>query len=53
MPFTPNDALDLLFSEDLIPQHVIEELPEDLHVRLPTPSPLLFLPMPCRCVPYP
>jgi len=33
MPFTPDDALDLLFSEELIPQHVMEELPEGLHMR--------------------
>jgi hypothetical protein len=46
MPFTPDASLDLLFPEELIPQHVIEELPEELHVRPPTPSyPLLFSPI--------
>ena len=34
MPFTPDTALDLLFPEELIPQHVKDELPPDLHVRL-------------------
>jgi glucosamine-phosphate N-acetyltransferase len=33
MPFTPDASLDLLFPEELIPQHVIEELPEELHMR--------------------
>jgi glucosamine-phosphate N-acetyltransferase len=41
MPFTPDTALDLLFPEELIPQHVKDELPPDLHVRLLI-SPLLF-----------
>ncbi len=46
MPFTPDAALDLLFPEELIPQHVKDELPSDLHVRLPVqryPHPLIFL----------
>ncbi|KAH8996630.1 glucosamine 6-phosphate N-acetyltransferase [Lactarius akahatsu] len=33
MPFTPDAALDLLFPEELIPQHVKDELPSDLHIR--------------------
>ncbi|KAF8273524.1 glucosamine 6-phosphate N-acetyltransferase [Lactarius quietus] len=33
MPFTPDAALDLLFPEELIPQHVKDELPPDLHIR--------------------
>ncbi|KAI0300523.1 acyl-CoA N-acyltransferase [Multifurca ochricompacta] len=33
MPFTPDAALDLLFTEDLIPQHVKNELPSELHIR--------------------
>jgi glucosamine-phosphate N-acetyltransferase len=35
MSFTPNTALQLLFPEELIPQHVKDELPPELHVRLP------------------
>jgi hypothetical protein len=35
MPFTPDAALDLLFPEELIPLHVKDELPPDLHVCLP------------------
>jgi hypothetical protein len=34
MPFTPDSALDLLFPEGLIPQHIKDELPPELHVRL-------------------
>jgi hypothetical protein len=34
MPFTPDSALDLLFTEELIPQHIKDELPPELHVRL-------------------
>jgi hypothetical protein len=34
MPFTPNSALDLLFPEELIPQHIKDQLPPELHVRL-------------------
>ena len=34
MPFTPDSALDLLFPEKLIPQHIKDELPPELHVRL-------------------
>ncbi|KAI0291977.1 glucosamine 6-phosphate N-acetyltransferase [Russula brevipes] len=33
MPFTPDDALDLLFPEELVPQHVKDELPPELHIR--------------------
>ncbi|KAI9511989.1 glucosamine 6-phosphate N-acetyltransferase [Russula earlei] len=33
MSFTPDDALDLLFPAELIPQHVKDELPPDLHIR--------------------
>lgn len=35
MSFTPDAALDLLFPEELIPQHVKDELPSELHVCLP------------------
>ena len=34
MPFTPDSALDLLFPEELIPQHIKDQLPPELHVRL-------------------
>jgi len=34
MPFTPDTALDLLFPEELVPQHIKDELPPELHVRL-------------------
>ncbi|KAI0254522.1 acyl-CoA N-acyltransferase [Lactifluus subvellereus] len=33
MSFTPDTALDLLFPEELIPQHVRDELPPELHIR--------------------
>jgi glucosamine-phosphate N-acetyltransferase len=33
MPFTPDDALDLLFPEELIPQHIKDEFPSELHIR--------------------
>ncbi|KAH9975459.1 acyl-CoA N-acyltransferase [Lactifluus volemus] len=33
MSFTSNTALQLLFPEELIPQHVKDELPPDLHIR--------------------
>ena len=57
MPLTPDAALDLLFPEELVPQHIKDQLPSDLHVRLPIPSsPLLFSPIThwlCRYAPYP
>jgi hypothetical protein len=49
MPFTQNAALDLLFPDELIPQHVKDELPPEFHVRLyprtfpPLPNPPPFL----------
>jgi hypothetical protein len=33
MPFTPDDALELLFPEELVPQHIKDQLPPELHVR--------------------
>jgi len=33
MPFTPDSALDLLFPEELIPQHIKDQLPPELHIR--------------------
>jgi len=33
MPFTPDSDLDLLFPEELVPQHVKDELPPELHMR--------------------
>lgn len=36
--FTPDSELELLFPALLIPQRVKDELPEDLHVRLPVKS---------------
>ena len=35
MPFTPDNDLDLLFPEELVPQHIKDELPPELHVRPP------------------
>ena len=56
MPFTPDTSLDLLFPEELVPQHVKDELSSELHVRLPFQRlpPLLFSPilyLPCRYAP--
>ena len=34
MPFTPDSDLDLLFPEELIPQHIKDQIPPELHVRL-------------------
>lgn len=34
MPFTPDNDLDLLFPEELIPLHIKDQLPPELHVRL-------------------
>jgi hypothetical protein len=34
MPFTLDTDLDLLFPEELVPQHIKDELPPELHVRL-------------------
>jgi hypothetical protein len=45
MPFTPDDALDLLFPEELVPQHVKDELPLELHVRIDGTHPLLLAPL--------
>ena len=36
MPFTPDNALDLLFPEELVPQHIKGQLPPELHVRQTT-----------------
>jgi hypothetical protein len=33
MPFTPDSALELLFPEELVPWHIKDELPPELHVR--------------------
>jgi len=33
MPFTPDTSLDLLFPEELVPQHVKDELSSELHIR--------------------
>jgi len=33
MPFTPDSALDLLFPEEFIPQHIKDELPPEHHIR--------------------
>lgn len=34
MPFTPDNALDLLFPAELVPQRIKDQLPPELHVRL-------------------
>jgi len=50
MPLTPDSDLDLLFPEELVPQHIKVELPPELHVRplipISQPSPLLFSSLP-------
>jgi len=33
MPLTPDSDLDLLFPEELVPQHIKDELPPELHMR--------------------
>lgn len=33
MPFTPDNSLELLFPEELVPQHIKDQLPPELHVR--------------------
>jgi hypothetical protein len=33
MPFTPDSALEFLFPEELVPHHIKEQLPPELHVR--------------------
>jgi len=33
MPFTPDEDLELLFPEELVPQHIKDQLPSDLHIR--------------------
>jgi len=63
MPLTPDSELDLLFPEELVPQHIKDDLPPELHVRPPihlstiAPSllfasllslPFLSLPSPCH-----
>ena len=35
MPLTPDSDLDLLFPEELVPQHIKDEIPPELHVRPP------------------
>lgn len=45
MPFTQDSDLDLLFPEELVPQHIKDELPSELHVR-PRPHLLLIFSLP-------
>jgi len=33
MPFTPDNALDLLFPAELVPQRIKDQLPPELHIR--------------------
>jgi len=33
MPFTPDEDHELLFPEELVPQHIKDQLPSDLHIR--------------------
>jgi hypothetical protein len=33
MPFTPDNDLEFLFPEELVPWHIKEQLPPELHVR--------------------
>lgn len=33
MPFTPDNDLELLFPEELVPWHIKQELPPELHIR--------------------
>jgi hypothetical protein len=42
MPFTPDSDLDLLFPEELVPQHIKDELPPELHVRQPQFIPIIL-----------
>ncbi len=39
MVFTPDSALDLLFPEEFVPQHIKDQLPPELHVRLTSRHP--------------
>ena len=47
MPFTPDNALELLFPEELVPWHIKDQLPPELHVRQTSrhPPPLLSFPL--------
>ena len=40
MPFTPDNDLEFLFPEELVPQHIKDELPPELHVRQTSRHPL-------------
>ena len=44
MPFTQDNDLDLLFPEELVPQHVKDELPSELHVRRRVHRPIFSFP---------
>jgi glucosamine-phosphate N-acetyltransferase len=43
MPFTQDSDLDLLFSEELVPQHLKDELPAELHVRRVSSSIIIII----------
>jgi hypothetical protein len=40
MPFTPDSALEFLFPEELVPWHIKDQLPPELHVRQTSRHPL-------------